>query len=351
MYRKFRLITALCLLAITAEAQTVSKTDMSSAIKKMTMLIRARYVYADKGEAIAGHLQTAYKAGRYSDIKDWKAFADLTTKIIQDFSHDGHMYVRYDPTRSRELQLSLNNKDVPGEDDKLVEKEAVANKGEESAKHGPDPFFYGPMAADHNYGFERISISKDNVGYLHLTEINISRESLPTLYAAMTFVSKTRALVIDLRNNGGGGSDTGAVFESYFLPEKMPLLTFSSRNGRQFTDSTVSWLKEKHYDRPVFILVNNKTASAAEAFAFVMQKTKRATIIGKPSAGAANMNIWLPVNEHIFISISESAPVWPGTTESWEHQGIQPDHISESEEDINAFIEKKIGKPPFRPIE
>jgi len=362
MHPKFRLFTALCLLliyakVITLKAQTparamapaISKADMSSAIDKMTAQIKARYVFPDKGDAIASHLKAAYTSGQYAHVKDWKTFADLTTKIIQHFSHDGHMYVRYDPARSQELLTSLQNKNASDKNDQATELTDTGATQDDLTQHGPDPFFYGPMAADHNYGFERVSITHDNIGYLHLKEINISGKSLPTLYAAMTFVSNTRALVIDLRNNGGGGSDTGAVFETYFLPEKLPLLTFSSRNGKQFTDSTVSWLKEKHYDRPVFILVNNKTASAAKAFAFVMQKTKRATIIGQPSAGAANMNVWLPVNEHLFMSVSESAPVWPGTTESWEQRGIQPDYITESDAEIDAFIEKHIGLPQFRP--
>ncbi|TWW01064.1 S41 family peptidase [Chitinophaga pinensis] len=319
---------------IVAGAQTPAKREMADAVDKMAVLLKERYVSAEKGSAIATQLQADWKAGRFAAAKSWKEFAELTTQSLQHFSHDGHLYVRNDPMRCQEL-LAVDKTTLPSAAGDIP---------------GEDPFFYSPVAADHNYGFERVSISGDNVGYLHLTEINISRKSLATLYAAMAFVANTRALVIDLRNNGGGGSDTGAVFESYFLPPKTPLLTFTSRTGEHTSDSTVAWLKEPHYEHPVFILINHKTASAAEAFTFALQKMKRATVIGEASAGAANMNVWLPVNKDIFISVSEMAPVWHDTTDSWEQRGVQPDCAAKTEAEIDACIHAKIGRPQFRPV-
>jgi hypothetical protein len=321
-----------CFFLSTVNAQVISKSAVSSAINKMAKEIKEHYVYPEKGAAIADHLTGAHKDGKFGSAGSWKELAEATTKCLQDFSHDGHLYVRYDTASSREL--------LGQQKEKSEENQASKSDGEES-----DPFFYGPSAADRKYGFDSVSISRENIGYLHLSEINISRKSLAALYAVMKTVADTRALIIDLRNNGGGGSDIGAVLESFFLPEKTPLITFISRTGEQSTDSTVSWLKEKRYDRPVFILINNRTASAAEAFAFSMKKTGRATVIGQPSAGAANMNAWFSVNEHIFISVSEMAPVWHGTTDTWERQGIQPDCTAVTEEEITSCIHKIIGWP------
>ncbi|ACU59518.1 S41 family peptidase [Chitinophaga pinensis] len=320
---------------IAAYAQAPAKKEIADAVDKMAVLLKERYVSEEKGLAIAAYLRTALQTGKFTNVKSWQEFAQLATTSLQDFSHDGHLYVRNDPMRCQEL-LAADKAALPAT--------AVGNTS------GEDPFFYSPVAADHNYGFESVRIAAGNVGYLHLSEINISRKSLSTLYAAMAFVAHTSALVIDLRNNGGGGSDTGAVFESYFLPSETPLLTFTSRTGEHTTDSTVTWLKEPHYERPVFILINRKTASAAEAFAFVLQKMKRATVIGEPSAGAANMNVWLPVNKDIFISVSEMAPVWHGTTDSWEQRGVQPDCAAQTEAAIDACIHDKIGRPKFRPV-
>jgi hypothetical protein len=339
MYRQRVWLTAICsTLLLTAKAQLPSKAEVSAAINKMSALIRDRYVDPQQGTAIADHLNKAFAAGHFAAAKSWGQLATLTTKSLQDFSHDGHLYVRYDTAQSRALLRSeqpVNTADGS--------QETIGTNAGLQEKAAPDPFYYGPQPANYNYGFKSVKIGDDNIGFLQVSEINISRKSLPILDAAMTFVANTRALVIDLRNNGGGGSDTGAVFESYFLPPNTPLISFTGRTGLSSTDSTVSWLKGHRYERPVFILINGKTASAAEAFAFAMQKTGRAIIIGTASAGAANMNVWLPVNENIFISVSEMAPVWHGTKDSWEQKGIQPDHTAVTEADIKAFIRSKLA--------
>jgi len=40
------------------------------------------------------------------------------------------------------------------------------------------------------------------------------------------------------------------------------------------------------------------------------------------------------VNDAIFISISEATPVLPGTQESWEGKGVQPDLVTAPGEEI-----------------
>ena len=165
----------------------------------------------------------------------------------------------------------------------------------------------------------------DNVGYLKISRINIKKNNISDLYDAMKKMEGTKALIIDLRDNGGGGSEVGAVLESYFLPGATPTLQFTTRAGNSTIDSTVTWLKEKKYDNPVYILVNKNTASAAEAFAFVLQQHRRAKIVGERSAGAAYMNSWYAIDDENYLSVSTAAPSIPGKNISWEITGVQPD--------------------------
>lgn len=295
----------------------MSDNEIATAVSKIAALIREKYVFAEKGAAIALHLQDAYKRGTFRQVKDTKTFDSVATQVLRSFSGDGHLYVRDNPETVKHLRSAVNTKSEEGE----------------------DAFFYGPEAAGNNYGFREVKVLEGNIGYIKLSEINISRKSLSLLYAVMQFVSNTKALIIDLRNNGGGGSDVGAVFESYFLPGNMTLLEFKNREGKVAEDKTVSWLLQERYSKPLYILVNKKTASAAEAFAYVLQANKKATVLGQPSAGAANHNTYYEVNDRFFVSVSVEAPVLPGTNRSWEHQGVQPDHVTLPGEEFSAAMQ------------
>lgn len=302
-------------------SQSLSKKELESAVTTIAKLIDDHYVFPEKGKRIATHLLQEHKNGRFNQIGDWSSFDSIATKYLRDFSHDGHLYVRNDPKTVKEL---------------LTAKSQVVDS-DSSEQFSYDPFYYGKGAVERNFGFREVKILEGNIGYIKLSEINISTKSLPVLFAAMEFISNTKALVIDLKDNGGGGSDVGSVFESFFLPKNIPLLEFKTRNGPSNVEKTVSWLTKEKYDKPLFIIVNNGTASAAEAFAYSLQSKGRAKIIGQPSAGAANMNSWYVVNEQIFVSVSTAAPTLPGTEKSWEQIGIQPDHIVENGTEIEVL--------------
>lgn len=311
---------------ITGLCQSLSKKEVESAITTIAKLIDDHYVFAEKGKRIAAHLLQEYKKGEFSRLKDWKTFDSVITQCLRSFSHDGHLYVRNDQKTVKEL-LATNSQTTE------------SNSTEQASD---DHFYHGVDAIRNNFGFREVKIVEGNIGYVKLIEINISAKSLPVLFATMDFTANTKALVIDLRDNGGGGSEVGPVFESLFLPKNVPLLEFKTRNGSSSIEKTVPWLTREKYDKPLFIIVNNGTASAAEAFAYSLQSKGRAKIIGQPSAGAANMNSWYVVNEQIFVSVSTAAPTLPGTEESWEQSGIQPDHVVDVGTEIE-FIRKLLS--------
>ncbi len=294
-------------------AQAPSSREVESAIRTISEIITDKYVFSDKGREIAKHLLQEFKKGRFKNVSSWETLDSIATKVLRDFSNDGHLYVEYDPTTVQEL--SAVKKDV-------------------NTDSGYDSFYYGEEAVKNNFGFAAVKVLEGNIGYIKLSKINISEKSLPVLFASMRFVSNTKALIIDLQDNGGGGSAIGAVFESYFLPKETPLLEFKNRESQIDISKTVVWLIEPKYDKPLFIMVNSGTVSAAEAFAFALQSKKRAIIVGQRSAGAAHMNSWYAVNEHLYVSVSTGAPTLPGTEISWEQKGVQPEHVVEAGQEI-----------------
>lgn len=314
MKRLLPLIYLTCVTSFTTcLSQSLPKKEIESAVTTMAQLIDENYVFAEKGKKIAAHLLQEHKKGKFDRVKNWKVFDSLTTKCLRDFSHDGHLYVKNDPLMVKELRTEY--------EEKLDSNESISSVN--NFKN-----------IENNYGFREVKIFEGNIGYVKISEININEESLPILFASMQFVANTKVLIIDLRDNGGGGSDVGSFLESLFLPRDTPLLEFRTRNGESSIGRTLEWIPIQRYQKPLFVIVNNKTASAAEYFAYVLQVRKRATIVGQRSAGAANMNSWYVVNDQIYLSVSTAAPTIPGTAESWEQKGVQPDHIVENGTEI-----------------
>lgn len=314
-------------ISVTGFSQDLSKKELEPAIIKIAKLISDEYVFPEKGKLIATSLLREYKNGKFNQIKDWKAFDSIITQNLRRLSSDGHLFVRNDIKRVKKL-LEAQSKVI----DSNTTEQVIA-----------DPFFYNADAVNKNFGFLETKILDGNIGYIKLSEINISIKSLPVLFGAMAFVSNTKALILDLRGNGGGGSELGLVFHSFFLPNDIPILEIKTRNNLNTIIRTAAWLTEKKYENPLFIIVNKRTASAAEELAYTMQYKKRAIIVGQQSAGAANMSSWYVVNDQLYLSVSTAAPTIPGTTDSWEQIGITPDYIVEKGFEVE-FIQQLIKK-------
>jgi C-terminal processing protease CtpA/Prc len=292
------LVTMASYQSINAQQQ-ITATEKNAAIQSIAKQIAANYIYPEKGGQIASHIQTVNFKGVFDKATTWKEFDELVTNELRQFSKDAHLYVKNDREIVKDLKGAAHTAEGQGH----------------VSSESPEPVSM----------IQETKVLEGNIGYLKIPSINIKKSNVDDLYNAMRKMQGTKALIIDLRDNGGGGSDAGAVFESYFLPNGTPTLQFTTRDGNFTIDSTVSWLKEKKYENPVFILVNKKTASAAEAFAFVLQQKKRAKIVGESSAGAAYMNSWYAIDDENYVSVSTAVPSIPGTDISWELTGVQPD--------------------------
>jgi hypothetical protein len=317
------IVIGLLILPQLASGQFASQQEIDLSVRKIAALLNETYVHADQGEIFARRLLAKHKDGFFKKVRTWSEFDSLCTSFLQKISEDGHVFVRYDPARVAALNAAPRAEKV-------------------SARH---PFYYSEKAVSKNFGFAEVRIMSGNIGWIRIDEINLSERSLPVLYAAMEFVSRTRALVIDLRTNGGGGSAVGCVIETFFLEKDIDLLEVHRRGMETMKLGTVPWLLEPQYDKPVFVLISSKTASAAEAIAFNLKRHKRAVIVGQRSAGAAHMNSLFPVNDNIFVSISTAAPTVPGTTENWERQGIDPDYVTEPGKEVEMVDSLLVVEP------
>lgn len=103
-----------------------------------------------------------------------------------------------------------------------------------------------------------------------------------------------RQVVLDLRGNPGGYVVGAVEIGGALLPKGT--LIFSAR-GRRSTDSTDYRTKRdgKYRDIPLVVLIDQGTASAAEALAASLQDHDRALLMGQRSFGKALIQQLLPV--------------------------------------------------------
>jgi carboxyl-terminal processing protease len=119
-----------------------------------------------------------------------------------------------------------------------------------------------------------------------------------------------RALIIDLRYNGGGSLDEAIELAGLFIPSG-PVALARDRDEKPYVLRELS--EGKIYKGPLIILVNGYSASAAEVIASCLQDYNRALIMGTPTFGKATAQVVLPLDTNIELDNLPSDSVQPKT--------------------------------------
>jgi len=128
------------------------------------------------------------------------------------------------------------------------------------------------------------------------------------------------ALVIDLRNNGGGSLQEADKLTGLFIPAGPTVQIKQARRRASIysdKDGRVAW------DKPVAVLVNRLSASASEIFAGAIQDYGRGLIIGSQTFGKGTVQTLVPLNRgQLKITQAKFYRISGGSTQ---HQGVVPD--------------------------
>ena len=124
-------------------------------------------------------------------------------------------------------------------------------------------------------------------GFIYLRFDEFSRKSLHWLSEQLKAQATAPGVVIDLRHNPGGNLLALNVALAEFFPKPVAAGRMIKRSGRERENQSFSWLSARYAGR-VAILTDHATGSAAEIFSHVLQHHKRATVIGRLTAGAVS---------------------------------------------------------------
>ena len=177
-----------------------------------------------------------------------------------------------------------------------------------------------------NFGFRRVEILDGNIGYLDLRSFDDASIGGDTAVAAMNFLGNVDALIVDLRQNGGGSPSMIQLLNSYFFEEPTHLNSFEHRGEEKLQQFwTLTHVPgKKLIGTPIFVLTSGRTFSAAEEFTYNLKHLKRATIIGETTGGGAHPGGTHEIEGRFSVFIPDGRAVNPITETNWEGVGVQP---------------------------
>ena len=179
---------------------------------------------------------------------------------------------------------------------------------------------------------------EENIGYIRLYSFGVNSYTEFKDELSQLINNGAQHIIFDLRNNSGGYVESCIDISSLFLNDKVILI-------EEWGDGEIQEYKTRKAalfeDIPLYVLVNEGTASASEITAGAFQDDERAILIGKTTFGKGLIQNWIPlVNDHGAIRISIAHWLTPNKQEIHE-RGLSPDiEVDFTEEDFIA------GKDP-----
>ena len=279
--------------------------------------LRRKYINPVVGEKGAAAITAATSAGAYDRIGDLPAFAARLTEDLRGVMADKHLVV-FDTSRR------------------------------------PAPSVASMPAGE--AGIVRVDRLPGRIGYLQIDGFANPWAFKPALDRAMAGLKGSRALILDVRGNGGGDPASVSYLVSYLVPA-----------GKRIGISSIVWRKAGTTDFtrtpfsseptpvsfagvPAYVLTSGKTFSGGEELAYDMQTLKLGTIVGETTGGGANPGERVSIGHGVMAFIPAGRAESPVTGSNWEGRGVQPDLKVPAAEALATTL-RRLGQAPATTIE
>lgn len=270
----------------------------------------AHYVMTERTPAIRARLAERREA--YMALTDPEAFRQAINADLLAVSGDKHLQVWIEGRSRDEVAAGAQP--------------TLEQMGAEEARNG--------------WGVREARVLDGGVAFVNLASFSGHPDSAAAIDAAMARLAGARALVLDLRDNLGGGEAALRQLMGHFAPEPMRLEDIQFRrckpdpadaegciaDGRDTFERFANPVAAPVFpDQPILVLVGPGTFSAAEAVAYDLQAAGRATIIGEVTGGGANPSTAMDLGPWFTVIMPIGEARHPATGTNWEGVGVQPD--------------------------
>jgi hypothetical protein len=281
----------------------LTKSVKAEVVNNLARSLLDNYIFADKAQNMKKLIRKNLAAGLYDNITYPEEFAYYLTKDLRSVYKDLHLSVSFNKRLEKKLSDTANKSST--EQTKAIEE-----------------------AKSQNFGFKKAEIINGNIGYIYFDGFyDLNEDSRTKVENVFTSLRSSEALIIDLRDNGGGSPDMVKYICSFLFSKPTHINDLYERR----TNKTQSYWTEpvkgsEFFSRiPVYVLISNRTFSAAEEFAYDLQVLHRAQLIGETTGGGAH-----PVSPQLLTNgfigfIPYARAVNPVTKTNWEGAGVMPD--------------------------
>lgn len=278
----------------------MTSADRANVLKTIKAKLLEKYVFPEMRPKIVEALTRSQKAGRY-DVENPYVFAERITEDMRAASHDHHLYFGVDPTAYAAALAP------PKGDDGMA---ALERR----------------RAIRHHHGLAETKILPGNIRYLRISGFDWVQDETGAAYDdAMRFLRDGDAIIIDLRGNGGGTHSAVQYLVSHFLEPGTLEYSFQNQTGTSDQIHALDYLPAgRLMGKPLYVLIDQRVGSAAEAFAYDVQQFKLGELVGSKTVGAANTCEDLPVAPEFMLTVSSGRPVHAISHSNWEGVGVSP---------------------------
>jgi hypothetical protein len=288
------------------KAPALDAAKKQAIVDEIAGVLNKNYIFAETAKKMEEQIRGRLKSGGYDASATAPQFAQAVSKDLFEVSKDRHIGFAYNP----EMAANIRRLQSRSEDEvkKARERGLLASRRD-------------------NFGFRKVERLPGNIGTLDFRVFDSPDRAGATAVTAMNFLAYCDAIIVDLRQNGGGDPAQIQLISSYFFREPAHLNDLYYRA----TDTTENYWTlpyvpgPKAVDADLYILTSARTFSGAEEFTYNMKNLKRATVIGETTGGGAHPTDSMIVQEDYILRVPIARAINPVSKTNWEGTGVTPD--------------------------
>lgn len=170
------------------------------------------------------------------------------------------------------------------------------------------------------------SMLEDGIGYLQLTSFNEHAYSETSQALQSLKDMGAKAIILDLRYNGGGLLSECTAIANLFLP-KGPIVSYKGKAQPEKVEES----QGPGLGMPLIVLVNEGTASASEILAGAIQDRKAGTLVGVTTFGKGLIQTTYPLKDGSVVKVT-IAEYYTPSGRAINGKGITPDVVVQGDD-------------------